>query len=32
MDNYLKEIGIGFAYIYEREIQGWRFGLLGKFN
>jgi hypothetical protein len=31
-NNYLKEIGFGFAYIYEREIQGWRFGLLGKFN
>jgi hypothetical protein len=27
---YLKEIGLGAAYIYEDEVYGWRFGVVGK--
>ena len=29
-NKYFAEIGIGATYIYEDEVKGWRFGLIGK--
>ncbi|MCB0339604.1 MAG: hypothetical protein KDD53_08370, partial [Bdellovibrionales bacterium] len=28
--NYFSEIGLGATYLYEDEVQGWRFGILCK--
>ena len=30
LTQYFREIGIGSTYVYEQQVQGWRFGLFGK--
>lgn len=32
LDNLFKEVGLAATYIYEKEVQGWRIGFIGKLN